>query len=466
MFHCSRPAPAVLLALLTLAFAGTRATGADAAGLDFFEKQVRPVLVEHCYECHGETKQKGGLRLDHAAAVLQGGDSGPALVPGKPGESLLIQGISWKDPDFQMPPKTRLRDQEIAALTKWIQLGAPDPRTNLVTQALRQPDAARAALHWSYQPVRKPTVPQPGNSSWARNDIDRFILARLEAKGLAPNPDAAPATLLRRAYYDLIGLPPTPEQIAAFQVDPSAETFARLVDRLLAAPEFGERWARHWLDVARFGESVTLRGLIYKEAWRYRDYVIDAFNRDLPFDQFIVEQIAGDLLDSGGLDEKQRRCVATSFLALGNSNLEEQDKEQLRMDIVDEQLDTIGKAFLAQTLGCARCHDHKFDPIPTRDYYAMAGILRNTRTVTNANVSGWIEKPLPLAPEAEARFTQQELELAGLRSEIKTAREAASAADRQKAWRKKDGAVTRPGRDCGERLRPRGGGQCPGQSRR
>ncbi len=414
--------------LLTAAsvFLGEMAgAGAETGSLDFFEKRVRPVLVERCYECHGEKKQKGGLRLDSAAAVTKGGDSGAALVPGQPEKSLLIKVISWSDPDLQMPPKNKLPDAEIAILTEWVKRGAPDPRTNRPSEisTLKLP----ATNHWAYQPLKKSAPPAIKDSSWPRTDIDRFTLAKLEPKQIRPNPDVDRATLLRRAYFDLIGLPPTPEQIDDFVKDSSPDAFARVVDRLLASPQFGERWGRHWLDVARYAESVTLRGFVFKEAWRYRDYVIVSFKVVLPFDQFIRELIAGDLLDSKSLAEKRRRMIATTFLALGNTNLEEQDKAQLRMDIVDEQLDTIGKAMLAQTIGCARCHDHKFDPIPTRDYYAMAGILRNTKTVTNANVSGWIELPLPVEPEQEKLFAMHEQQVATLQKDVKAAKDAAKA---------------------------------------
>jgi hypothetical protein len=424
MSHRSRKAALLFMAGCVLA--GARLLGAaEPGGVEFFEKRVRPVLVERCYECHGEKKQKGGLRLDSAAAVRAGGDSGAVLVPGQPEKSLLIKVISWSDPDLQMPPKNKLPDAEIAALTEWVKMGAPDPRTNQSSQIANL--KSQPTNHWAYQPLKKSVPPTTKDSSWPRASLDRFILAKLEEKQIRPNPDADRITLLRRAYYDLIGLPPTPEQIDEFVKDSSPDAFARIVDRLLASPQFGERWGRHWLDVARYAESVTLRGFIFKEAWRYRDYVIDSFNNDLPFDQFIREQIAGDLLDSKSISEKRRRMIATTFLALGNTNLEEQDKAQLRMDIVDEQLDTIGKAFLAQTIGCARCHDHKFDPIPTRDYYAMAGILRNTKTVTNANVSGWIELPLPVDPEQEKLFAAHEKQVAALQKEIKTAKDAAKA---------------------------------------
>ncbi|MFP6765132.1 MAG: DUF1549 domain-containing protein, partial [Planctomycetaceae bacterium] len=227
---------------------------------------------------------------------------------------------------------------------------------------------------------------------------------------------------IRRLYFDLLGLPPTPDEIGRFVQDDAPDAYVRLVDRLLASPHYGERWGRHWLDVVRFAESITLRGFVFHEAWRYRDYVIETFNSDVPFDTFIREQIAGDLLPPGTYRQQQRHTVATTFLTLGNNNLEDQDKGKLRMDVVDEQLETIGRGFLAQTIGCARCHDHKFDPIPTRDYYALAGILRNTRTLKHANVSQWIELPLPLAPEREAIFKQHETAVAALQARIKALR--------------------------------------------
>jgi len=275
---------------------------------------------------------------------------------------------------------------------------------------------------WAFRPPTRHEPPAVTDVDWPRNEIDRFVLAGLEAKGLKPVPDADKATLARRLYYDLVGLPPSPEEVDAFLGDATPDAYEALVDRLLASPHFGERWGRHWLDVARFGESMTLRGLVLGVAWRYRDYVIDAFNADLPFDRFVREQIAGDLLPAASLAEERRQRTATTFLALGNINLEEQDKEQLRMDVVDEQLDTIGKAFLAQTIGCARCHDHKFDPIPAADYYALAGILRNTKTLEHANVSKWIEMPLPVDPEQESALRAHEGAVAALEARIKAAR--------------------------------------------
>ena len=240
---------------------------------------------------------------------------------------------------------------------------------------------------------------------------------------MRPVGDAPRATWLRRVYFDLTGLPPTPKAIEAFINDARPEAYAIAVDKLLASKSFGERWGRHWLDVARFGESVTLRGLVFKEAWRYRDYVIESFNNDVPFDRFVKEQVAGDLIPYRTLEERQRGLIATTFLMLGNTNLEEQDKKQLEMDVVDEQLDTLGKAFLAQTIGCARCHDHKFDPIPTRDYYGMAGILRNVKSLEHANVSKWMERPLPLDETQEAVYRKHEAAVANLQKQINAAKE-------------------------------------------
>jgi len=404
-----------------------RAQTADRKGVEFFERHVRPLLVERCYPCHGDKIQWGSLRLDSRASLLLGGDRGPALVPGRPEESLLIKAVSYQDPKLQMPPTGKLPDQDVAALTEWVRMGAPDPRTEVTTVTPTGTSIQEGRKHWAYQLPARSATPMVKDASWPRGEIDRFILSGLEVKGIKPVADADRATLLRRAYFDLIGLPPTPEQMEAFVNDTRPDPFARAVDGLLASPHFGERWARHWLDVARFAESVTLRGLIFKEAWRYRDYVIEAFNNDLSYDRFVREQIAGDLLPYQSLEDRRQGLVATTFLVLGNTNFEEQDKKQLDMDVVDEQLDTIGKAFLAQTIGCARCHDHKFDPIPTRDYYALAGIIRNARSMEHANVSNWIERPLPLESGPEEIHREHEAAVAQLQAEIKSAKEAAGA---------------------------------------
>jgi hypothetical protein len=395
---------------------GVATAASDPAGEEFFEKSIRPLFIEHCHECHSSTskKLKGGLKLDTREEILKGGDSGTALVPGEPDRSLLIKAVRWSDADLEMPPKNKLKAEQIAALEKWVQMGAPHTGKATPT-AIDSPESK--TNHWAYQPIQSPAVPHPSDSLWPRNDIDRFILAKLEAKKLRPAADADRIVLIRRLYFDLIGLPPPPDVLRS-----TTETLEQIVDRLLASPQFGEHWGRHWLDVARFAESVTLRGFIFKEAWLYRDYVIESFNNDRPFKNFIREQIAGDLMGGESVAERQRRLIATTFLAIGNWNLEEQDKKALEMDVVDEQLDTIGKAFLAQTIGCARCHDHKFDPISTRDYYAMAGILRNAKTLTHANVSAWIEQSLPLEPAEETIHREHEAKVAALETELKTAK--------------------------------------------
>ena len=402
------------------------AQSVPTAGEDYFEKRIRPLLAEHCFECHSEKKQKGGLRLDSREGWAKGGESGPALVAGDVEKSRLITAVRYRDKEFQMPPKRRLTDPQIADLEQWVKMGAPDPRTTATTAGTKLTGMSVEAGRklWVYQPVKPPTPPTVKDAAWPRGDMDRFILARIEAKQLQPAPDADRATLARRVYYDLIGLPPTPEQVDAFVNDAAPDAFAKLVDTLLASPHFGERWGRHWLDVARYAESLTLRGFVLKDAWRYRDYVIESFNADRPYDQFVREQIAGDLLAAPSLEERRRQLVATTFLALGNTNLEEQDKKQLVMDVVDEQLETLGKAFLAQTIGCARCHDHKFDPIPTADYYALAGILKSTRTLEHSNVSKWLELPLPVEPGQERVFKEHETAVAALQARIKDAKDA------------------------------------------
>jgi hypothetical protein len=417
----------LLICLAAAWSAPARAGSDDAAGVAFFEQKIRPVLAKECYACHsaGAKKLKGGLLLDTREGVLAGGDTGPAIVPGKPDESLLLEAL--RHDGIEMPPKSKLPDPVIADFARWVEIGAPDPRIGKAAPARAGIDLEAGRAFWSYQPPRRHTPPAVADAGWPRTDIDRFLLAALEARGLKPVADADRATLARRLSYDLVGLPLTPGEIDAFADDDAPGAYERLVDRLLASPRFGERWGRHWLDVARYGESLTLRGLVFKEAWRYRDYVIDAFNSDLPFDRFVEEQVAGDLLPASGIADRRRQRIATTFLVLGNNNLEEQDKGQLRMDVVDEQIDTIGKAFMAQTIGCARCHDHKFDPIPTKDYYALAGILRNVKALEDANVSKWLELPLPVDPEDEAIYQRHEGAVAALEARIKEFRKATGA---------------------------------------
>ncbi len=387
-----------------------------AQDAETFEKKVRPLLIERCHECHSATakKLKGGLYLDSRAGLLKGGDTGPAIVAGSAEKSLLVKAIRWTDPDLSMPPKKKLSAEEIATLEAWIQKGAPWAGDAAKAGPRKQVGLSleEGRKFWAYRPV---------DATQSKGEIDRFITSKLEAAGLTPAPLAEKGVLLRRLSYDLTGLPPTPDEVDGFANDAAPDAFEKVVDRLLASRAFGERWGRHWLDVARFAESLTLRGFIMKDAWRYRDYVIDAFNADLPYDRFVREQVAGDLL-GGTLEERRRGLVATTFLVLGNTNLEEQDKKQLEMDVVDEELDTLGRAFLAQTIGCARCHDHKLDPIPTRDYYALAGILKNARVLEHANVSKWLEAPLPAEAEREAELKRHEEAVAALQARIKSER--------------------------------------------
>ena len=279
-------------------------------------------------------------------------------------------------------------------------------------------DIEAGRQHWAYQPLKESAIPEVTNAAWPANDVDRFILAKLESAGLKPGLDAKKITLVRRLHFDLVGLPPTPEEIARFVDDKSPDAYENLVDRLMESPRFGERWGRHWLDVARYAESMSLRGRLLKHAWRYRDYVIESFNDDLPYDQFLRQQLAGDLLKATSVEAQRRNLIATTYLLMGDALLENQDKSQLDMDYVDEQLDAIGQGLLAQTIACARCHDHKFDPIPTRDYYAMAGIFKNVQWLKHGNVSNFIEKPLPLSEETKRELEVHDSTVARLKSEI------------------------------------------------
>jgi len=422
---------ALTVAALCVAAAGR---GAEAGDLEFFEKKIRPLLVERCYECHSADKKiKAGLRLDVTEGWMHGGDSGPAVVAGQTEQSALIKAVRYSGVEFEpMPPKSALPREEVALLEEWVKRGAPGPVTPAASARPRQVGLSleEGRKFWAFVPPAKPAVPAAPAHGWARTEIDRFIAAPWSAKGLTPAPDADRAALLRRVAFDLTGLPPTPESLDAFARDERPDALARAVDALLASPHFGERWGRHWLDVARFAESSGGgRTLLFKDAWRYRDYVIDAFNRDLPFNQFIREQLAGDLLPAANPEEKGRQITATAFLALGPTNYEEQAKDALRMDIVDEQLDTLGKGFLGMTIGCARCHDHKFDPIPAKDYYALAGILRSTHTLANYtdNVAKWVEATLPTDEAAEKEIAAHDAKVAVLEKQIAKLRGATAA---------------------------------------
>jgi len=398
----------------------SRANAAEP-NYEFFERRIRPVLVQHCGECHSAQSKivRGGLRVDSREALRRGGDSGPALVAGKPDESPLIAALRYDG--VEMPPTGKLPAEVIADFVKWIESGAPDPREGDAPSAARVIDLEAGRRFWSFQPPARRPVPEPKNVEWVHSSIDRFILAGMEKQGLQPADDADRRTLVRRAYFDLTGLPPQPDEIDAFLNDKSPEAFAHLVDRLLESPHFGERWGRHWLDVARFAETTGGgRSMFFGSAWRYRDYVIQSFNADKPYDRFIIEQLAGDLLPYDDYRQGQEQLVATAFLAMGPTNYEEQDKSQLRMDVIDEQIDTTGRAFMGLTLGCARCHDHKFDPIPTTDYYALAGIFGSTLSLVHDNVSTWITRPLPVERGASEALAVHNLKLAALQTRLTT----------------------------------------------
>ncbi len=384
----------ILLCLIIAAEEPTSVEKPTAEQLRFFETNVRPVLVEQCFKCHGDKKQWGGLRLDSREALMRGGDTGATIVPGKPKESLLIRAVRHEDEDLKMPKEGKLTERQIADLVRWVEMGAPFPEAAPATKRTRDPN------HWAFQPLSDPPLPEIKNQkSKIENPLDRFILAKIEAAGLSPAPQADKRTLIRRVTFDLTGLPPTPEEIDKFLADDSPEAFARVVDRLLESPRYGERWGRHWLDVARYADSNGLdENICHGNAWRYRDYVVASFNADKPFDRFVTEQLAGDLLPFASEAQQHEQLIATGFLSIGPKVLAETDEAKMRMDMLDEQLDTTGRAFLGLTLGCARCHDHKFDPIDAADYYGLAGIFKSTRTMTKyIKIADWHEHLLPSA---------------------------------------------------------------------
>ena len=354
--------------------------------LVYFEKNVRPILVNRCYNCHSDAfKEAGGLRVDIGIAIFNGGNDGAVIAPGHPEKSLLIERIKSADKKKRMPQESEeaLPANEIATLETWIKDGAAWPDE---TEKLPQTPAHIAARyenlrihHWAWQPLTEPAIPAVSDTAWSTSNIDHFILAKLEEKKLAPVKDADPATLIRRLSYDLTGLQPTPQAVKAFQKNHSIEAYTQLVDRLLVSQQYGERWGRHWLDVARYAESSgPSRNMPYPNAWRYRDYVIDAVNRDIPYNRFIQEQLAGDLLPAATPAEHDRLLIATGFLALGPKDVNQRFKARFKMDNVDDQIDTVTRSTMALTVSCARCHDHKFDPIPTTDYYALASIFTST----------------------------------------------------------------------------------------
>lgn len=363
----------IILLCLSTSLGAADSTPNAAQREHFFEEQIRPILVDHCQKCHGPNKQQAGLRLDSLEGALKGGEHGPSLVTGDPEKSLLISAVR-RTGDYEMPPDKPLSEAQIKALTKWVQDGAVWPIKGPVIITPTSPEGfARARReHWAFQLVKQPQTPAVKNAAWVVTPVDAHILAKLEAQGLAPSPAADKRTLLRRITFDLIGLPPTFAEVQAFELDTAPGAYARVVDRLLDSPQYGERWGRYWLDVARYSDTkgyVFFEDTNYPWAWTYRDYVIESFNQDLPYDQFLMEQLAADRMPQG---DNHRSLRALGFLTVGGRFMSNHH------DIIDDRIDVVTRGLQGLTVTCARCHDHKFDPIPTADYYSLYGVFRST----------------------------------------------------------------------------------------
>ena len=414
---------AALLSSLLGTLPAQAAAPSDLSQLDFFEKKIRPVLVHSCYECHSATseKLKGGLLLDTREGLLKGGDSGPAILPGNAKKSLLLSVMRHedKDPDMAMPPKAdKLSEAVLSDFDTWISMGAPDPRSGSSLAKGAAWDAAKAADHWAFQKITNPPVPAVADKKgFVRNPIDNFVLTRLQKNKLQPSQQADKHTLIRRISYDLTGLPPTPEEVEAFLADHSADAYEKLVDRLLASPRYGERWGRHWLDIARYADTSgdrqigRLRAPLYSSAWTYRDYVINAFNKDLPYDRFLLEQIAADRLPE--TQEDKAPLAALGFLNVGKRFMGNEN------DFLDDRIDVVTKGLMGLTGACARCHDHKFDPIPTRDYYGLHGVFASSEEPK--------ESALLVDPKTNPAYPEYLAEVAKVDLELKTYTESEAA---------------------------------------
>ena len=405
--------------LLVLLFAGPVAAGQERAAptkeqSDFFESKIRPVLVEHCYQCHAAEAKvvKGGLRLDSRDGLLKGGDTGPSAVPGQPEKSLLLKALKYDG--LEMPPKGKLAESVVKDFEAWIKMGVPDPRKSDDVPKARTLDIEVGRKFWAFQPVADPALPKVKDAQWPRDSVDRFVLARLEDKGLKPVADADRYAWLRRVTLDLTGLPPATKEIDDFIRDSSPQAREKVVDRLLASRAYGERWARHWLDLTGYADMMGTSNNVYAEfAWRYRDYLIEALRKDKPFDRFIREQIAGDLMKADTIPERAENVTATGFLMVGDVEIVEPDKAKLEADHVDTQVSKLGTAFLGMTLGCVRCHDHKFDPIGLTDYYGIAGMLRSSPSTHKIPFGVWSllnSTELPETPEERATRRKREAE--------------------------------------------------------
>jgi hypothetical protein len=416
--------------------AAAEAPKPDAEGAEFFEKKIRPVLAERCYQCHSaqSEKLKGGLLLDSRAGLLKGGDDGPIIVPREPEKSLLIKAIRYADKDLQMPPKHQLSEEQVNDFIAWVKMGAPDPREPtgpVATPSKSSIDFAAAKKFWSFQPVKDPAPPAIKNKRWVKNPVDQFVLARLETKNLSPNPAADKRVLIRRATFDLTGLPPTPAEVDAFLADNSPNAFEKVVDRLLASPQYGERWARHWLDVVRYADTAGDNSdFPVRAAYKYRNYVINSLNQDKPYDEFLREQIAGDLLPAKTDDERFEHIIATGYIAMSRRFGSRNNEFHLT---IEDTIDNLGKSMLGLSVSCARCHDHKFDPIPNTDYYALYGIFSSTKyAFPGTEIYPHPKDMVPLATgtNVEAAF-QYQSELASLDDEIEKLQEEKRKLDRE-----------------------------------
>jgi cytochrome c553 len=410
-----------VLLLVVATAAGAAASEPDAASdLAFFESKIRPLLVKHCYACHSSQADlvEGGLRLDSRPGWQKGGDLGQVIVAGKPDESRLMRAVEYTDEDLAMPPDGVMAKSEIELIRQWISRGAPDPRTTArPNTTAHQIDWTQAKTHWAFQPLVRPQQPPVRHGDWPRNAIDRFVLARLESRQVHPVDRATSRALIRRLSLDLTGLTPSPRDVDLFVADTRPGAWSRLVDRLLASPAYGQRWGRHWLDVVRYADDQLRTEFYYRplpHAWRYRDWVVAAFNDDLPYDQFIVHQLAGDLLEeplhSDGV-------IAVGLLALGMMYQDDGGTPDgvaiAKSETLDDRVDTVTRGFLALTVSCARCHDHKFDPIPTSDYYSLAGIFNNT---------GYVDELLLATPEVAADYEASQAHIASLSKQLETAK--------------------------------------------
>ena len=483
-----RPVVRVVTALAFMAIAAATASADDSNAapeqVKFFEAKVRPVLLDNCVKCHGPDKQKGHLRLDSRAAVLAGGDLGPAIVPGKPEESLLVSAVGHEDDQLKMPPSKKLPATQVADLKRWVQMGAPWPGGEGVaavsaasssgirrgTFAITEKDRS----HWAFLPVKRPLMPRSENDvpGWVRTPVDAFVLAALKAKGLRPNPPAAKHELVRRAFYDLTGLPPSPADVDAFANDPTPTAYEAMIDRLLASPHYGEKWGRHWLDLVRFAETNSYeRDNAKPSAWRYRDYVVRSLNEDKPYDRFVREQLAGDELFPGDIDP----LTATGFYRLGIWDDEPTDRELAHYDGLDDIVATTGQVFLGLTVDCARCHDHKIDPIAQKDYYRLLAFFQNVNDYRNGGPTD--EAPIFTGPESKAAFERRARELEQQRETLRTELASIENEFLARDTSSKSGDVRRPDledlryrffRDTWDRLpdftliRPEGIGELPG----